>query len=178
MKNRTSTMTACVLLLIFGTASLAQKTAGEHVDDSTTTARVNMALLEQSVSDATDINVETSKGVVQLAGFVKSDETKSMAGDVAAETQGVVAVSNRLRVGAKKRSAGRVLDDSILAAKVKYELAENKETSAGKINVEIRSGIVELSGFVGSYDERDAAVKMVAGMAGVEDVVNSIDITR
>lgn len=32
-----------------------------------------MALLENSVEDATDTNVETSFGVVQLSGFVDSE---------------------------------------------------------------------------------------------------------
>jgi hyperosmotically inducible protein len=71
-----------------------------------------------------------------------------------------------------------VLDDSLLAAKVKYALVENKETSGGKINVEIRDAIVELSGFVDSYEERDAAVDMVSGIDGVKDVINSIDINQ
>jgi osmotically-inducible protein OsmY len=44
--------------------------------------------------------------------------------------------------------------------------------------VEIRGGVVELSGFVTTYDERDAAVKLVSGIDGVKDVINSIDITR
>ncbi len=172
------TLVALVLTLAVGVVAYAEKTAGEHVDDSTLTARVKLALLEQSVSDASDINVETSKGVVQLAGFVKSHEVKGMAGRVTADVDGVAGVSNRLRVQTAKRSAGRMLDDSVLAAKVKYALIENKETSGGKINVEIRSAVVELSGFVDSYEERDIAVELVSGIDGVKDVINSIDITR
>ena len=142
------------------------------------TTRVKFALLDQSVSDASDINVETSKGVVQLAGFVKSDSIKAMAGRVTAGVDGVVSVSNRLIVRSEKRSAGTTLDDGILAAKVKLKLVENKETSGGKINVEIRDAVVELSGFVDSYEERDAAVQLVSAIDGVKDVINSIDITR
>ena len=166
------------LALSIGANTYAEKSTGEHVDDSTLTARVKFALLEQSVSDAIDINVETSKGVVQLAGFVKSDSIKAMAGRVTAGVDGVVSVSNRLIVRSAKRSAGTMLDDNILAAKVKLELIENKETSGGKINVEIRDAVVELSGFVDSYEERDAAVKLVSAIDGVKDVINSIDITR
>ena len=61
-------------------------------------------------------------------------------------------------------------------AKVKLALAENDKTSSS-INVEVRSAVVELSGFVASYGERDTAVEMVSDMEGVEDVINSIDIT-
>ena len=172
------TLVALALTLAVGMVAYAEKSAGEHIDDATLTARVKLALLEQSVSDASDINVETSKGIVQLAGFVKSDEVKGMAGRITANVDGVAGVSNRVRVRTAKRSAGRTLDDNLLAAKVKYELVDNKDTSGGKINVEIRDAIVELSGFVDSYEERDAAVQLVSAIDGVKDVINSIDITR
>lgn len=165
-------------MMLTGGITVAEKSVGEHVDDSTLTARVKMALLKDSAGDAMDINVETSKGIVQLAGFVDSEKTKSRAGEVAAETDDVVEVSNRLRIHTEKRSMGRTLDDIILVAKVKLALAESDAASALKVNVEIRAGVVELSGFVTTYDERDAAVKLVSGVDGVKDVINSIDITR
>ena len=168
----------CLLALLVSGSVIAQKSAGEHLDDSTTTARVKMALIEESMSDASAINVETSKGIVQLAGFVGSEKTKRTAGEIARGVDGVQSVSNRLRVMTEKRSAGRALDDSILAAKVKLKLVESKKTSGGKINVEVRAGAVELSGFVSSYEERDAAVELVSGIDGVKDVFNSIDITQ
>ena len=130
------------------------------------------------MSDSSNINVETSKGIVQLAGFVSSAETKTTAGEVAKGVDGVKSVSNRLRVKTEKRSAGRVLDDSVLAAKVKLKLVESKKTSGGKINVEVRAASVELSGFVSSYEERNAAVELVSGLDGVKNVYNSIDITQ
>ncbi len=178
MMNRSNWLfVGAVLLCIAGLAE-AQKSAGEHVDDSTTTARVKLALLEQSLTDATDINVETSNGVVQLAGWVDSGEIKAQAGKITSETENVVAVSNRLQIRSGKRSAGRALDDTILTAKVKLELAEFDSSNALKVNVEVRNGVVELSGFVNSYEERDAASSFVAGIEGVDAVINSIDVTR
>ena len=152
------------------------KRPGEHLDDATITGAVKFALIEQSIGDATDINVETSMGVVQLAGWVESEEVKARAGRIAKGVDGVEAVSNRLLISEGKRSAGRVLDDSILAAKVKFELSDNDNTSAMSINVEVRNAVVELSGFVDSYDERNAAVDLVQGMDDVEKVINSMDI--
>ncbi len=178
MMSKPSTLAVCVLALLMNAAAQAEKSAGEHVDDSTMTARVKMALLEESASDAIDINVETSMGVVQLAGFVDSEKVKSKAGQIAKDVDGVRDVSNRLTVKSGSRSAGRVLDDMTLAAKVKLELVEDKRTNAGRINVEVRSAVVELSGFVDSYAERDAAVELVSGIDGVSRVLNSIDITR
>ncbi len=176
MRNRHALIFISLLLFVMADA-IAEKSPGEHVDDATTTARVKFALIEQSVKDATDINVETSKGVVQLSGWVGSEDTKARAGRVTKDTDGVKAVSNRLMVSAGKRSAGRALDDSLLAAKVKLALTENESTNAMKINVEVRNAAVELSGFVDSYDERDAAADLVEDVDGVDKVINSIDIT-
>ncbi len=177
MKRSAWLLIGTVLLCMTGPAE-AQKSAGEHVDDSATTARVKVALLEQSISDAADINVETSKGVVQLAGWVDSGEIKVQAGRIASETEGVAALSNRLQIRSGKRSAGTALDDTILAAKVKLELAKSDGTNVLKVNVEVRSAVVELSGFVNTYEERDAALSLVAAVDGVGELINSIDVTR
>ena len=166
-----------LLLTLTAASAYAEKTPGEHVDDATITSRVKYALLNEVADDALAINVEVSKGVVQLSGWVSSDTAKSEAGRVAKAAEGVVAVSNRLLVRTGKRSAGRTLDDSLLAAKVKLALTENENTNAIRINVEVRNAVVELSGFVDSYEERDAAASFVENIEGVDKVINSIDIT-
>lgn len=176
--SRLASLLACCSLALTMATAFAEKTAGEHVDDSLTTARVKMALLDSSLSDASNINVETSKGVVQLSGFLDSKEIKVAAAKIAADVEGVKDVSNRITVRTAKRSVGRSLDDTILASKIKLAMAENDTTSATKINIEVREGIVELSGFVNSYAERDAAVEFVSRIDGVKDVINAIDITR
>ena len=43
-----------------------------------------------------------------------------------------------------------MLDDAGIAATIKAGLLDNKDTHAGKINVESYKGVVQLSGFVGS----------------------------
>ncbi len=166
-----------LVLLLVPALALAEKSPGEHVDDATITSRVKFALLTEIADDALAINVEVSKGVVQLSGWVSSDKAKTEAGRIAKGTSDVVAVSNRLLVRTGKRSAGRTLDDSILAAKVKLALSENESTNAMRINVEVRNAVVELSGFVDSYDERDAAASLVENIDDVDKVINSIDIT-
>ena len=110
--------------------------------------------------------------------MVDSGEIKAQAGKITSETENVVAVSNRLQIRSGKRSAGRALDDTILTAKVKLELAEFDSSNALKVNVEVRNGVVELSGFVNTYEERDAASSFVEGIDGVEEVINSIDVSR
>ena len=47
---------------------------------------------------SSEINVETFKGTVQLSGFVKSDDEKTKAGNVARNIKGVQSVKNDIRL--------------------------------------------------------------------------------
>ena len=79
-------------------ATRTQQSAGEVVDDSTLTAKVKAALIEDPVTKARQIDVETYRGVVQLGGFVDSSEQKARAAEVARSISGVQDVRNDLRV--------------------------------------------------------------------------------
>jgi hyperosmotically inducible protein len=68
------------------------------IDDGVITTQVKAKLIADSRTDAYKINVETSGGVVQLSGFVDSDEAKRTAGDVARSVSGVRDVDNDLEI--------------------------------------------------------------------------------
>src|SRR5688572_16725250 len=51
-------------------AEPGQQTAGEAVDDAVVTAKVKARLIDDEVTKAYRINVETFKGTVQLSGSV------------------------------------------------------------------------------------------------------------
>jgi hyperosmotically inducible protein len=80
------------------TSSRTTESTGEYVDDATITSKVKAALLGDSGLKSFDIGVETYKDVVQLSGFVNSDQVKARAGDVAAGVSGVRSVRNNLVV--------------------------------------------------------------------------------
>lgn len=75
-----------------------------------------------------------------------------------------------------KVSTGQYIDDSVVTTKVKAALVKNDMTKATEINVETRLGVVQLSGFVTSQANADAAVLAARNVAGVKDVVNDIRI--
>ena len=62
------------------------------------TAAVKAKLIEDSTTKAHHINVETQKGVVQLTGFVNSNEEKARAAQLAGDVDGVVSVKNDLEI--------------------------------------------------------------------------------
>jgi len=67
---------------------------GEYVDDATITAKVKAAVLEDPSLKSAEINVETSKGRVQLSGFVSSRADIDRAVKVAKGVAGVTSVKN------------------------------------------------------------------------------------
>jgi hyperosmotically inducible periplasmic protein len=69
-------------------------TAGAVLDDSVITVKVKSALMADPQTKATDINVTTNKGVVQLSGFVDSADQQARAASVARNVEGVQHVVN------------------------------------------------------------------------------------
>ena len=74
------------------------ETAGETVDDSVVTAKVKTKLVDDPVTKAYQINVETFKGTVQLSGFVDSADAVARAERLAKDVGGVKDVKNSLQV--------------------------------------------------------------------------------
>ena len=74
------------------------ESTGEYVDDSTITAKVKAAILEDPALKSLQISVKTYKGVVQLSGFVDSQDMVDRAGKVASQVSGVRDVKNGLTV--------------------------------------------------------------------------------
>lgn len=78
--------------------------------------------------------------------------------------------------GPNSKSAGEVIDDSVIATKVRTALAKDKNVSVFDISVEVYKGVVQLSGFVDSREQAQRAVDLAADIRGVIDVKDRIDI--
>lgn len=90
---------AIVLATLLGCASTPkQEGTGEYIDDSVITTKVKAAVFNEPGLKSADINVETFKGVVQLSGFVNSQEDINKATEVARNVKGVTSVKNDMRI--------------------------------------------------------------------------------
>src|SRR5262245_43684758 len=79
---------------------------------------------------------------------------------------------------AHSRSTGQYIDDQALAARVKSALIEAPQVSAGDVEVETYNGVVQLSGFVDSSNQADAAVAAVQKVPGVRQVKNNMLVKK
>jgi osmotically-inducible protein OsmY len=74
----------------------------------------------------------------------------------------------------KQESSGEYIDDSVITAKIKTQLATDDFLKSFQIRVESRRGIVQLSGFVDSRNAVDKAGQIASGVGGVKSVRNDL----
>jgi len=96
---------ALILAAVMGTSMIAacsssptQQSTGQAIDDGVVTAKVKAKLIEDPVTKAHQINVDTFKGTVQLSGFVESDQARTRALQLARDVDGVKSVKDALQV--------------------------------------------------------------------------------
>ncbi|HEX4511794.1 MAG TPA: BON domain-containing protein [Burkholderiaceae bacterium] len=73
-----------------------------------------------------------------------------------------------------QETVGAYVDDATITTKVKSKFADDSAVSAMAIKVDTMKGVVQLSGFAKSADERMAAERIARGTEGVQSVHNDI----
>ena len=160
-------------LVAVAAPALADKTAGDVIDDNTVNASVKAALIDTKGVPSSQVNVETYKGVVLLAGFVETQAQKDAAGTAAKGVSGVKKVHNAIAL-APENTMGSKLDDTMTTSKVKTALMADKDVKSGQINVETKGGVVSLAGFVSNEKLKSRALEIAKGEKGVKSVVDAM----
>ncbi len=75
-----------------------------------------------------------------------------------------------------QQTVGSYVDDSSVTARVKGKFAEDKAVSAMAISVETLNGVVQLSGFAKTAEERAEAERLARATSGVRGVQNGITV--
>ena len=102
--KKSYTVIRCLVVLIMIAAFVAcastpkQEGTGEYIDDSVITAKIKTKLATDDFLKSFEIRVESRKGIVQLSGFVDSQNTIDKAGKIAGSVEGVKSVRNNLIV--------------------------------------------------------------------------------
>jgi len=91
-----------MLMLLVSFAACAsspkQESTGDYVDDSVITTKVKSQIGADDFLKTFEISVETRKGVVQLSGWVSTQNAVNKAGHIARNVGGVKSVKNNLTV--------------------------------------------------------------------------------
>jgi osmotically-inducible protein OsmY len=103
MKKRNIVIGYLVLVILIATfvscaSTPKQESTGEYVDDSVITTKIKSLLAADDFLKSFQISVETRKGIVQLSGFVNSQNAVDKAGQIVRSVKGVQSLRNNLIV--------------------------------------------------------------------------------
>ena len=156
-------------------AESAGNKVGSVMDDSTITAKVKAALVDNESIKSTDISVKTDKKVVTLSGFVQSQAQAEAAVAAAKAVEGVASVSDKLHVRDSKESSLKgYAGDAATTSEVKAKLLADNIVPSRNVKVETTDGVVQLSGTVKSQAQSDRAESIAKAVEGVKSVKNDL----
>jgi hyperosmotically inducible protein len=75
---------------------------------------------------------------------------------------------------ATEKSTGEYIDDGVITTRVKTALLRDDVTPGTDIKVETYRGVVQLSGFVNTLNQKNRADEIARAVPGVQQIVNNI----
>ncbi len=124
--------------------------------------------------------VAVQDGIVTLRGEAASAAQKDLTTEYAMDINGVTDVKNLMTVAAapqvEERTLGEKIDDASVAAQVKAALLAHRSTSTFTTKVEVREGVVTLTGIAKNDAEKTLVTKLVTGIQGVTTVNNEMTV--
>ena len=153
-------------------------TIGTEIDDSVVSTRVKSALLADPDIKGFDFKIATSKGEVQMSGFVDNQSQLERALVVAHAVEGVKSVDNKVSLKGAPTTIGNKVDDSIVTTQVKAALLADANIKSLDIAAVTRQGVVQLSGFVNNQTQMDRAIEVARGIEGVSSVSNEMSLKK
>lgn len=176
--------------------SAAAKT-GNAISDSWITLKVHSQFVPEDALSNSDIDVDTTRGVVTLNGTVASEAGRARAVAIAKATDGVNSVSDRLRVaaspdmsasareaGAKAGektkdvagTTGKAVTDGWLKSKIAAQYVTEDALDKSDIDIDVAKGMVTLNGAVRTMAAKNRATAIAKGTDGVKGVHNNLKV--
>ncbi|MFN3568449.1 MAG: BON domain-containing protein [Caldimicrobium sp.] len=174
------TLNSCGWVLVGGGAYEGYKittdprSVGTQVDDAIITTKIKLKLLEDPITKARKIDVDTVNGIVTLTGLVDNQEEIDRAISIAHSTPGVKKVVNNLKIG--KRGIKSYFSDKEITMKVKAKFIADPEIKAFSIDVDTLNGVVTLTGIVEKEEQKRRAVELAKSVEGVKQVIVNIQV--
>lgn len=152
------------------------RSVGTQVDDAIITTKIKAKLIEDPITKARKIDVDTVNGVVTLTGLVESEEEIKRAISIASSTEGVKKVVNNLKIG--KRGIKEYMSDKEITLKIKTKFLTDPVIKAFSIDVDTVNGVVTLTGIVDREEQKKRAVELAKSVEGVKQVIVNIQVKQ
>jgi hyperosmotically inducible periplasmic protein len=145
--------------------------ASETASDAWITSATKLRLLANSETPALDINVDTTNGQVTLFGMVPTAQAKTAAEAEARKVKGVTGVTNDLQVVASAKQDAVAAKDADVKTAVEKALQRRESTTGNDVTVDVKAGVVRLTGSVPNEDARVTAATAARATPGVKAVL-------
>jgi hyperosmotically inducible protein len=170
----------CAPVMVGGAAAGAYKagtderTMGRMIDDSTITAKVNLALLDDPLVSSLQIDVDTIDGNVILTGVVGTKIEVERSVELARGVEGVKKVIDNLQIGSK--SLGQAFNDKVLGSKIKAKLFGEPNIRSLNIDVDVERGVVTLTGKIDTQANKNTVINLARTTEGTVKVVDNLTL--
>jgi len=138
-------------------------------DDMELVRAIQRDLQNAGMVDLDKVRVDVTHGVVTLTGEVDSALARDRAMGVAHTYSGVEQVVDRMSLRSATRTDAQLKDDV-------QRMLEQHSTLGHDVNVEVHDGNVKLSGHTDTYQDRELANDLAAGVSGVRQVHNEVEV--
>ncbi len=157
-------------------ATIAQALDG-HWLSTDSTANEQLRVLIGQIEGADKAEYVVQAGLVTLRGEVASAATRELVGELAGKVPGVLGVQNLLtvaRAAEANTATPDVSTDDAIQARVSNVLSEAAAVKG--LRVRVNSGVVTLSGEVGSTERAEELAALTGKLGGVVHVINDISV--
>ncbi len=156
--------------LFVTSASLRAADTDDRIESSAKKSYVFKTYLKDDA-----IKTESKNGAVILTGTVADSSHRSLAEDTVESLPGVKSVDNQLTV---KGASPAEHSDKWIGLKVKTSLLFHRNVRATKTDVNVKDGIVTLSGEASSLAQKELTTEYAKDIDNVKEVRNEMTIAR
>ena len=173
---RTSVNTGQTIILVAASALLltAAPLRASQTDDRIESSAKKSYVFKHYLTDDS-IKIESKNGVVTLTGTVAEDSHIGLARDTVSGLPDVKSVDNLLTV---KGEAPAEHSDTWIALKVKTALLFHRNVRATKTDVNVKDGIVTLSGEASSMAQKELTTEYAKDIDNVKEVKNEMTVAK
>ena len=161
--------------LVLGALALAPALADSK--DVWLATKAKVALLTAEGLSVKDVDVAAAEGIVTLHGRVRTGAEKAKAGRVVSEVEGVKSVRNLMRVAPEAFGATGRVDDDLLRSAVDSALLADRRLEGVRV-ASVENGVVVLEGRAVSLEEKLRAIELVWAIPGVSRVTSRIEAEK
>jgi len=174
--TKTSANTRNTLILVAASALLftgSSLRASETDDRIESSAKKSYVFKHYLTDDA--IKTESKNGAVTLTGTVSQESHIGLARDTVEGLPGVKSVDNQLTVRGERPAEH---SDTWIGLKVKSALLFHRNVRTIKTDVNVKDGIVSLSGEASSTAQKELTTEYAKDVEGVKEVKNEMTVSK